>query len=94
MAKIHLESKHNPLAWMLNFTKLQVGIDGQTQTLSWGQQELDVPAGRHQVDISFRYFGSQRGRASAVVDANEDAPVRLRYRMGSWMLSPGKLSID
>ncbi len=89
---IELTAKHNPLAWLLNFTKLTVVIDGVAQTHKWGSIFVPAQPGTHQLEISFGYLGRPRGNASTTVTVPEGGRVAVTYTMGSWMLAPGKLT--
>lgn len=91
MATIELNAKHNPLAWLLYFTKVRVAVDGQTGEGGWGRRTIQVAPGSHTVDISFGYMGQQRGAASITVQVAEDEPAQLLYSMPSWMFAPGRL---
>jgi hypothetical protein len=93
MATIELTARHNPLAWLLYFTKLTVSVDGQPSTFRWGRSEIPVMPGTHTVDVSFRYMGAQRGPASISVPVAEGTPARLRYTMPPWMYAKGRLEV-
>ena len=90
---IELTAKHNPLAWMLYFTKLTVAVDGDEQTHKWGSTFISLPPGPHDVAISFRYMGSHRGKATATVTVPDGANATVTYKMPSWMFAPGKLTV-
>jgi hypothetical protein len=92
MGTIELDAKHNPLAWLLYFTKLTVAVDGQAQQLGWGRRQIQVAPGAHTVEISFGYMGRQRGPASINVHVGDQGVTRLRYSMPSWMFAAGRLS--
>ena len=92
MGTIQLEARHNPLAWLLYFTKLRVVVDGTANTLPWGRSAIPVTPGSHTLDVSFGYMGSQRGPASITVSVAEGETVRLSYRMPSWMFAKGRLT--
>lgn len=91
---IELTARHNPFAWMLSFTKLTVAVDGAAQIYPWGTTFIPVQPGNHQVEVSFRYFGSPRGPASAAVTVPDGGVARLTYRMASWMFAAGKLEVS
>lgn len=92
MGTIQLEARHNPLAWLLYFTKLRVVVDGTANRLPWGRSDIPVSAGAHTVEVSFGDMGSQRGPASITVPVAEGETVRLSYRMPSWMFAKGRLT--
>jgi hypothetical protein len=93
MAKIEITARHNPLAWLLYFTRLRVVVDGQSRISKWGVHEYEVFPGEHRVEISFRYMGTQRGHAAANVTVTDTSPTRISYSMPSWMFAPGKITL-
>lgn len=90
---IVLTAKHNPLAWLLYFTKLTVTVDGTAQKLAWGTSTIPAEPGLHQLDISFGYLGRQRGPASIEVNVPPTGSVALTYKMPSWMFAAGRLTV-
>jgi hypothetical protein len=90
---IQLTATHNPLAWLLYLTKLTVKLDGVAQTQKWGSTFIPAAPGNHQLEISFRYLGSQRGLASEAVMVPDGGTVAVRYKMPSWMFAKGKLTV-
>lgn len=90
---IELTAKHNPLAWLLYFTKLTVVVDGQPERRSWGTNVIQAEPGLHHLEISFGYLGRQRGAAAADVNVPEASTVKVSYKMPSWMFAPGRLTI-
>lgn len=92
MATIELNARHNPLAWLLYFTKLRVAVDGQPSTSAWGRQKLSVTPGTHLVEISFGYIFAQRGQAATTLTATDDQPARLGYMVPSWMFAKGRIT--
>lgn len=91
---IVLTTRHNPMAWMLNFTKLTVAVDGNPQKMSWGTVTIPAAPGRHRLDISFGYLGQQRGAASTEVDVPPEGAVAVTYRMPSWMFAAGRITVE
>ncbi len=89
---IALTAKHNPLAWLLYFTKLTVNVDGEPQIHKWGSTFVPAQPGSHRLEVSFGYLGRPRGNASTTVIVPDGGVVALTYRMPSWMFSPGKLT--
>jgi hypothetical protein len=90
---IEVTAKHNPLAWLLYFTKLTVTVDGQPERLSWGTHVMQAEPGLHRLEISFGYLGRQRGAAAADVTVPESGAVKVQYKMPSWMFAAGRLTV-
>ena len=90
---IQLTAKHNPLAWLLFFTKLTVTVDGDAQTHKWGSTFIPAAPGTHEVAITFGYMGRPRGNATTSVTVPESGVVALTYKMPSSMFASGKLTV-
>lgn len=90
---IELTATHNPLAWLLYFTKLTVTVDGSQQRLPWGTNTILTEPGTHRIDVSFGYLGRQRGAASIEVPVPAGGKAKIRYKMPSWMSAPGRITI-
>jgi hypothetical protein len=93
-AGIVLTAKHNPLAWLLYFTKLTVSLDGNTQKLGWGTNTIPAEPGPHSLNISFGYMGKQRGAASTELHVPVGDTVAVTYKMPSSMFSAGKITVN
>ena len=91
---IEIVAKHNPLAWLFYFTKLDIAVDGQHRKSAWGKNVISAKPGHHRVEISFGYLGRQRGAASAEVTVPQVGAVRVNYKMPSWMFAPGRLTVS
>ncbi len=85
------------LDWTLNFTRTTVIIDGHHDELPWGQHFFALEPGRHELQVSYRYFRlSRAGMASILVDIAPDQVVHASYRAPRSVLVaflPGKLTI-
>ena len=78
---ILVSTKIFPLAFLLLLFKTNVLIDGVTSVLKWGDHFFAVPAGTHEVSISFRYlFSSQMGKASMRVEVAPGHTTTVLYR--------------
>jgi hypothetical protein len=91
---IVLTAKHNPLAWLLYFTKLSVSLDGNAQKLGWGTNTILAEPGPHNLHVSFGYMGQQRGAASTDLHVPDGGTVAVNYKMPSWMFSAGKITVN
>jgi hypothetical protein len=91
-AQLVLTTRHTPLAIFLYFTKVRLEIDGDAQTVDWGQQSVQLPAGSHEVRVYFKYLTKERtGEAVIDVDVPADSTVSLSYKAPYLMTSRGKL---
>jgi hypothetical protein len=90
---IEIIGRHNPLAWLLYFTKLTIEVDGQPQQGPWRRQRfIAVPPGEHTVKVFFKYLAKARCcEAGTVVQVAPGHVTGLEYRAPQLMTSPGKL---
>jgi hypothetical protein len=90
---IEIIGRHNPLQWLLYFTKLTVEVDGQPEQGPWRRRRvIAVPPGEHRVSVYFKYLGKPRCcAAETVVQVAPEQVTRLEYRAPQLMTSPGKL---
>ncbi len=86
-------TKHNPFAWVLNFIKVNVTVDGYTNSGPWGEQYVTVAAGTHVVDINYRYLGMACAKASATLNVAEGQTVTLDYRAPVFVFMAGKIVV-
>ena len=91
---IEITGRHNPLAWLLYFTKLTVEVDGQPRRGPWRRPRfMAVPPGEHKVNVYFKYLAKARCcEAGTVVQVSPEQTTRLEYRAPQLMTSPGKLN--
>jgi hypothetical protein len=91
---IEIIGRHNPLQWLLYFTKLTVEVDGQPQPGPWRKQRfIAVSPGEHRVNVFFKYLAKARCcEAETVVQVAPGQTTRLQYRAPQLMTSPGKLT--
>lgn len=92
---IEIIGRHNPLAWLLYFTKLTVEVDGQPEPGPWRRQRfIAVPPGPHRVNVFFKYFVKARCcEAGLDVQVAPGQVTKLEYRAPQLVTSPGKLKI-
>lgn len=69
----------------------QVVIDGQLQSMRWGQQSLSVSPGSHSVQVYFNYLGKPCGQATIQVEIAGGQSLRLIYKPPFMLPFPGKL---
>jgi hypothetical protein len=92
---IEVTGRHNPLAWILYLVPLEVEIDGQAQSGSWGTRFTAVPPGQHQVSVYFPYLFRRRCcEGSATVTVSPGQVARVGYRAPLFVFSPGKLKVS
>ena len=86
------------LDWTLNFTRTTVVVDGQERELPWGEHFLALEPGRHELQVSYRYFHRpQAGKASISVNVAENRVTHVSHRApGSVLVAfrPGKLTAE
>ncbi|HEY7947435.1 MAG TPA: hypothetical protein VID75_07155 [Acidimicrobiales bacterium] len=91
-ATLLVNATHNPLAWLLYFTKLIVEVDGDAQPGPWGERSVFVTPGPHDVRIYFKYLMKARtGEAAVSVAASEASPVSVRYKAPRLMTNAGRI---
>jgi hypothetical protein len=84
---IWLKTRVHPLALILRVCKVIVTIDGVDSTRRWGRHFFPLPAGNHEVLVSFRYLTQQLGQASTSVAVPTGSAVEVEYE------SPSMLSL-
>jgi hypothetical protein len=89
---IEVEMRHNPMAFLLFFTRPTVEIDGRPNRTRWGRQFFPASAGLHTVTVYFGYMGrKETGKNSISVDVAENQVTRIEFKMPSWMFAKGKM---
>jgi hypothetical protein len=72
----------------------RVLLDDQEHVITWGENELRVTPGRHDISVYFPYSGFDRCCiASTVIEVPPDETIEIEYRTPFWMTSPGKLRV-
>ena len=92
---LHLRTRFFPLAFLLYLFPPKCSIDGSPEFgITWGDNHLPVPAGRHHVRVWFPYlFISQCGPAETLIDVPESG-MALEYKAPTWwVFSKGKMLI-
>ena len=80
-------------ALLLLSSRIHVELDGLSCELPWGRLRVPVGAGRHQLRVSFRYMGKDRGVATEVFDVRGGHIVELKYQAPWLVFLPGKLRL-
>ena len=88
---IEVTAKFVFLQWLLYFFKPTILIDGTPNRVSWGTHVFEVQPGRHHVEIFFRYFFTNAGKASIDVDVPSGEIRRVSYRAPWLVFLPGKI---
>ena len=81
---IELTAKRPPGS--LGIPAVTVDIDGTSRTEKWGTIFVEVPAGKHRLEVSVRTMGKQKGRAAIDVTVPEGGTVPVRYRVPLWVM--------
>ncbi len=92
---LHLRTKFFPLAFLLYLFPPKCSIDGGAEFgITWGDNHLPVPAGRHHVRVWFPYlFFGQCGPAETLIEIPESG-MALEYKAPTWFVfSKGKMLI-
>jgi hypothetical protein len=93
-SNVTIFAQHSSLAWALYFSKLTIEVDGESSIGRWGSRIVDLPPGRHEVKVFFRYLFKPRcGEAAITVEVLNDVNMKIEYRAPALMSSPGKLRI-
>jgi hypothetical protein len=91
-ATLVVQARHNPLAWILYFTKLTVEVDGDAHVGRWGERTVSISPGPHDVKVFFKYLMKARaGEAAISVVASEGTAVPISYKAPNLMTSPGRI---
>jgi len=87
------------LDWTLRFTRTTVTVDGNQHQIPWRGHFFPREAGRHQLQVSYRYLHlSAAGKASLDADVAQHQVVQVSYRAPVGVLwrggVPGKLTVE
>ena len=58
-ATLTITTKHNPMAFLLSMTKINLTIDGETEQIKWGTETRELAPGSHQVDVALSIATTQ-----------------------------------
>ncbi|MDR7300732.1 hypothetical protein [Haloactinomyces albus] len=80
MGRIVLDTSYMPLAFLLALFKPGITVNGQPYPVArWGQNVLDLPPGRHQIQVHVNYLW-KFGHAQAFVPVDPGRQVDVYYR--------------
>ncbi|MFB9908067.1 hypothetical protein [Allokutzneria oryzae] len=89
--RVLLDASFNPMNWFLYFIKPVVVVNGQGRQVEWGQLPIDLPAGQHNIEVHFPYFGKPRGVARATIPVQPGQQQPVHYRAPANMLLSGAM---
>ena len=93
-ATLTITTKHNPMAFLLSMTKINLTIDGETEQIKWGTETRELAPGSHQVDVSFQYFGRAAGRSSTTLELADGSQTTLAYKAPMVVTGKGKVTVS
>jgi hypothetical protein len=92
---IQVTTKIFPLAVLLLLFKTNVTIDGVTSVQPWGSHFFSVPAGTHDVTVSFRYLFSQAtGQSRITVEVDPGRITNVKYRSPFLVFLGGSMKVE
>ena len=96
MPQVEVMISYSPLAFIYALFRPNVEIDGGgRQPSRWGTHTIELPAGRHEIAISYPWlFSPDCGRNSVVFDLAAGETKRVRYRARLLRYWPGKMSVE
>jgi hypothetical protein len=96
VAQVRITARRRLLQFLI-LKPAVVEIDGQVVgEVRWGKpQAIEVPAGHHQLTMSFPYFGRKRtGAATADLEVGEGQPADVLYRSPWIVTNKGSLTVS
>jgi hypothetical protein len=96
MPKVEVVISYSPLAFIYALFRPNLQIDGGAiEKATWGVQTIELPAGPHEIAISYPWlFLREAGRNSAAIDLADGATLRVSYRAGLIRYLPGKITVE
>lgn len=92
---IMVTTKIFPLAFLLLLVKTNVTIDGVPSVLPWGDHFFSVPAGAHEVTVSFRYiFSKTMGESRIAAEVHPGQTTHVRYRSPFIVFMKGSIKVE
>ncbi len=89
-AVLNITTTKPVLAWMLAFTPPRLTLNGYESKLTWGQNQIPVPAGPYDLQIHVPYLW-KIGQAGMRVDVHPGAQVPVFYAAPWWTFQPGAI---
>jgi hypothetical protein len=91
---LRIRALHGRAQIFIYASQPRVLLDDQEHVITWGENELRVTPGRHDISVYFPYSGFDRCCiASTVIEVPPDETIEIEYRTPFWMTSPGKLRV-
>jgi hypothetical protein len=87
--QLSIHTKYNWLSFMLSAFAPKATINGHPVSLSWGQNLLPAPVGRHEIEIWVPYLW-KFGKASTAIDNTYGTP-QLYYAAPVWTWMRGAI---
>ncbi|WP_043812156.1 hypothetical protein, partial [Allokutzneria albata] len=89
--RLVVDTSFNPMNWFLFFKKPTLVINGHAREVEWGQVPVDLPAGQHNIQVSFFYLGKPRGVARATIPVQPGQVQPVFYRAPAHIMTGGAL---
>jgi hypothetical protein len=80
IAIVTIEAKFSPLAFLVFLTKFTIEINGSRGLGSWGKRTVSLPSVQHTMKLSFRYPGSDVGKASVPLSLIDGVSPVYQYK--------------
>jgi hypothetical protein len=94
-SRLEVTAGHSSLAFIYDFFKPTITINGQASKRPWGTSSFDLPPGNYEVSVSYPWlFASACGKntVSFILQAGEIKTVS--YHAGMIRYLPGKISVS
>ncbi|MCK2242426.1 MULTISPECIES: hypothetical protein [unclassified Crossiella] len=89
--RLVLDTSFLPLAFILNWFKPTLTINGRPGPIEWGQTPIDLPPGQYHVKVHFHYIFMDAGPAEAMIPIAEGQNVPVFYRAPAFMFAGGAI---
>ncbi|WHT18070.1 hypothetical protein N8J89_33930 [Crossiella sp. CA-258035] len=89
--RLLLDTSFFPLAFILNWFKPTLIINGRPGPINWGQTPIDLPPGQYHVKVFFRYIFMDAGPAEAMIPIGEGQTVPVFYKAPAIMFVDGAI---
>ena len=95
VAVIEVTTSYPPIAFLYGGLTLTIQIDDDRYRRPWGVSTFDVPAGTHEVAVSYPYLlWRECGRNSVVVHLGAGETRRVSYRPRAIRFIRGRIEAD
>ncbi len=91
MAQLTIKTKHNALAWALNFCKPVIEISGQKYQYKWGENSFNLAPGNYNVKIHYPYLGMKCGASEVDFSITENETKYMQYKAPMIIFAKGKI---